>query len=296
VSRDGRDTWTAVFPRFDGKPFEGDPAPALSRLLGIDLRIDELISVANWENRLAIAHSYRKGPVFLAGDSAHQYFPSGGYGANTGIGDAVDLGWKLAAVVNGWAGSRVLDSYEAERRPVAIFNREMCFNLMEVWRRFIMLDKSGASSAQLTGYLDHQAYQTQALGIHFGYRYSTSPIVARDTATPEPAWDTHRIIPTTWPGGRAPSVRLADTGAELFDLLGPGLTLVDLSGSDAGAPLVAAAAGRGIPVTRLRIDDANVRAVWERDLVLVRPDQHVAWRGNEVPTDPTALLALISGQ
>jgi len=293
VARDGAGTWTGVFPRHDGKPFEGDPVPVLKRTLGIDFEIDEVISVADWENRLAVTKSFRAGSVFLAGDSAHQYFPSGGYGANTGIADAVDLGWKLAAVVGGWAEPGLLDSYEAERRPIALFNREMCFNLMEVWRRFMLLTVMRVSRAQLAGYINDLERVNNSIGIHFGYRYHLSPIVAHEDG-PEPAWDPRRIVATTWPGGRPASVRLED-GRELFDQFGTGYTLVDLSDSGAGADLVAALEKRGLPIAHLHLQDPAVRKVWERDLVLVRPDQHVAWRGDESPADPAALIAKLTG-
>ena len=294
VSRDGTDTWTGVFPVADGERFDSDPGPVLRKGLGVDFEIDEVISVANWENRLGVARTFRAGRVFLTGDSAHQYFPSGGYGANTGIADAVDLGWKLAAVIRGWAGDGLLDSYEAERRPVALFNREMCFNLMEVWRRFMLLTMMHTSRAQLAGFLNDQRHLNNSFGIQFGYRYNGSPVVAHEPDTAEPVWDPRRIVPTTWPGGRAPSVRLAG-GDELFDALGTEFTLVDLSGTNAGAPLADAAVRAGIPVTYLVVDDPDVRSVWERDLVLLRPDQHVAWRGDLVPEDCAALLALVSG-
>jgi 2-polyprenyl-6-methoxyphenol hydroxylase-like FAD-dependent oxidoreductase len=294
VSRDGAETWTAVFPRHNGEPFTGDPVPVIRRLLGVDIDVDEVISVANWENRLTVATTYGDRRIFLAGDAAHQFFPSGGHGANTGIADAVDLGWKLAAVLDGWADRRLLESYQLERRPVALFNREMCFALMEVWRRFMFLAKDGASRAQLAGYLAHQSFHTANLGIHCGYRYHGSPIVIGEDG-PEPPWDSQAVIPSTWPGGRAPSVRLAD-GRMLFDSLGPEYTLVDLSSRAAGAPLTAPAARRGIPVRHLIIDDPQVRRAWERDLVLVRPDQHVAWRGDDLPDDLDALLDRITGR
>lgn len=288
VSRDGANTWTGVFPLHDGKPFEGDPIAALQAQIGVEFEVDELLSVANWENRLAVARTYRSGRVFLAGDAAHQFFPSGGHGANTGIADAVDLGWKLAAVLNGWAGPRLLNSYEAERQPVAQFNREMCFNLMEVWRRFIFLDRNGASTAQLTGYLEHQDYHADNVGIHLGYRYNASPIVVTEPG-PEPPWHSDRLVPTTWPGSRLPSVRTADE-SEVFDLLGPDFTLIDLSGRDAGRVLYDAARASGIPMQLLQLVDPHLRSVYERDLVMVRPDHHVAWRGDDVPPDPSSLL------
>jgi 2-polyprenyl-6-methoxyphenol hydroxylase-like FAD-dependent oxidoreductase len=293
ISRDGSQTWTGTFPLPGDAPYQGDPVAAVRDRLGLAVDIDEVLTVAHWEGRLGVAGAYRDGPVFLAGDAAHQFYPTGGHGANTGIGDAVDLGWKLAAVINGWGGESLLDSYEAERRPVALFNREMCFNLLEVWRRFPAMSAEGATRAQLAGFLAQESYQVSHLGIDFGYRYGQSPVVCHEDGA-EPAWDWHRIVPTTWPGGRVPSLRLAD-GSELFDLLGAELTLVDTSGSNAGKPLAEEAARLGIPLTHLIVGDADVRAVWQADLVLVRPDQHVAWRGAAAPEDCAGLLDRVRG-
>jgi hypothetical protein len=267
---------------------------ALRAQLGLEFDVDELLSVASWENRLAVARKYRRGNVFVAGDAAHQFFPSGGHGANTGIGDAVDLGWKLAAVINGWADERLLDSYEQERRPVALFNREMCFNLMEVWRRFIFLNRDGASKATLAGYLEHQSFHGNNLGIHLGYRYGGSAVVASD-GTPEPPWHSDHYVPSTWPGSRLPSIRTA-SGAEVYDQLGPGFTLIDLSTSGAGRPLVEAARKLELPLRWVQLRDAHVASVYERPLILVRPDHHVAWRGNDASPDPTSVLAYAVGR
>ncbi|MCC8244965.1 FAD-dependent monooxygenase [Saccharothrix luteola] len=296
VSRDGTSTWTGTFPLPGDEPFRGDPVEVVRERLGVDLQVDEVLAVAHWEGRLAVARTYRKGAVFLVGDAAHQFYPTGGHGANTGLGDAVDLGWKLAAVVNGWGGPRLLDSYEAERRGVALFNREMCANLLEVWRRFPTLAAHGASAAEIVGFLDRERHQIDNAGIHFGHRYRHSPVVRHEEGA-EPPWDWRSIVPTTWPGGRAPSVRLED-GTEVFDLLGPEMTLVDTSGRGAGRPLVDAAERLGVPLTSVSVPDRHVAEVWERDLVLVRPDHHVAWRGNasELPADCTALLDLVRGQ
>ena len=129
-------------------------------------------------------------------------------------------------------------------------------------------------------------------GIHFGDSYRGSPVVAAEEDVP--AWEWTTIVPTTAPGLRLPSVRLAD-GTELHDLLGPELTLLDGSGSKAGAAIADEAAGRGIPLTYVVIDDAHVRSVLERPLVLVRPDQHVAWRGDVCPADPGSVLDLACG-
>jgi 2-polyprenyl-6-methoxyphenol hydroxylase-like FAD-dependent oxidoreductase len=292
VSRDEQDTWTAAFPLQPGVRQAADPVAELRARLGADLRL-EVLDVAYWQGRLAVAETYRRGRVFLAGDAAHQFFPTGGHGANTGLADAVDLGWKLAARLSGWAGEELLHSYDAERRPVALFNREMCFNLLEVWRRFPVLAGLGATDEQLAGFLEQDAYQIENIGIHCGYRYTTSPVVCHEDGA-APPWHWRRIVPTTWPGGRVPSVRLSD-GTPVHDLLGAGFTLVDLSGAKAGAPLAERAARRGVPINYLVIDDETVRRTWERDLVLVRPDQHVAWRGDRLPEDRDAILDTVCG-
>ncbi|MFG3494200.1 FAD-dependent monooxygenase [Streptomyces sp. NPDC047928] len=294
VSRDGADTWTASFRIADGEPFPADPVAVMYERFGCSFTVDELLNVSQWQGSLSVARAYREGAVFLAGDCAHQFYPVGGHGANTGLGDAVDLGWKLAAVVGGWGGPALLDSYEAERRPVALFNREMCVNLMEVWRRFAQLTSIGATREQLAGFLEQEDYQLDNVGIHHGYRYAGSPVVSAPDG-PAPRWEWRRVSPKPWPGGRLPSIRLAG-GAALFDRLGTGLTLLDLSGTGDGVPAVKEAERRGLPVTRLALDDAAaIREAWGCSLVLVRPDQHVAWQGDTVPDDWDAVLDRVTG-
>lgn len=281
VSRDEQDLWTASFEASE----VDDPVTVLRTKLRADVEVDEVLAVSSWTGALAVADRYRVGSVFLAGDAAHQYYPFGGHGANTGIADAVDLGWKLAAVAQGWAGPGLLDSYEIERRPVALFNREMSANFLEVARRFARLTADGASDAHLAGFLAQETAQVANTGIHFGYRY-TSPVICTEDGPP-PRWDWAAYVPTTWPGGRPPA---------LFDRFGTGFTLVDLSGVDSGAVLVKEAARRGIPMTHLPVGDPAVRAEWERDLVLVRPDQHVAWRGDVPPDDWGAVLDQVTSR
>lgn len=294
VSRDEGELWTASFQIPDGTRFEGDPVAALSEKLGERIDVDEVLTVSHWTGTLAVADRYREGRVFLAGDSAHQFYPFGGHGANTGIADAVDLGWKLAARLGGWGGEALLDSYEDERRPVALFNKEMSGNLLEVWRRFGQLARDGASREQLAGFLERESYQVDNRGIHFGHRYHRSKVIAFADG-PAPPWEWTGISPALWPGGRVPAVRLAD-GSELFDWFGSALTLVDLSGRAAGAPLAKLAAEQGVPLDHVMLEDPAVRAVWATDLVLVRPDQHAAWSGDRLPQDLSALLDLVLGR
>lgn len=293
ISRDEADTWTASFAIPEGTTAPSDPIAVVRERLGVDFTVDEVRNVSQWRGALAVARAYRKGSVFLAGDSAHHFYPVGGHGANTGIADAVDLGWKLAARVQGWGGPVLLDSYEMERRSVALFTREMCANLLEVHQRFRRLAQLGATRRQLAGFLDEEIYQLDNVGIHFGYRYAASPVICHENDD-EPEWRWDRITPAVWPGLRVPSVRLTD-GTQLFDRLGPGFTLIDLSDQAAGAALVEEASKRSIPVTHLRVDDAAVRACFDRTLVLVRPDQHVAWRGDRLPHDVGTLLTVVCG-
>ncbi|WP_055496927.1 FAD-dependent monooxygenase [Streptomyces albus] len=297
VSRDEKDTWTAFFPELDDTDFERDPIGVLSRRLGTDITVEEVLKVTRWRGRMRVAERYREGRVFLAGDAAHEFYPMGGHGANTGLADAVDLGWKLAGVLHGWGGAALLESYEAERRPVALFNREMCFNLLEVWQRFPQLAAAGAPPSHLAGYLAQERYQIENTGIHFGYRYSSSPLVLAeqaDTGEAPPTWRWTGITPSTWPGSRAPSVRLPD-GTPLLDRLSRGFTLVDFSGKELGRDAATAADKRGIPLEVLTVDDPHARGVWERSLVLVRPDQHIAWRGETPPADWSEVLDPVSG-
>lgn len=292
VSRDEGDTWTGSVPIPLDEPL-ADPVALMQDRLGVPFTVDRVLSVAQWEGALAVASAYRKGRAYLVGDAAHQFYPFGGHGANTGIGDAVDLGWKLAATVHGWGGPALLASYEAERRPVALLNRELCGGLLDVRGRFGRLCAAGIPREHIAGILAQEMHQIDNIGVYFGQRYAGSPVVWSEDGTP-PEWDWHRIIPTTWPGGRPPAVRLAD-GTELFDHFGTGFTLVDTSRDGTGDSLVADARARGIPMAHLPVRDAAVRACWERDLVLVRPDQHVAWRDDTVPVDWDAVLDRVTG-
>lgn len=293
VSRDEIDTWTGTI-LLEQATAGLNPVDVMRAALGVDFAVDQVLSVVDWEGRLAVADRYRAGRVFIAGDAAHQFYPTGGHGANTGIVDAADLAWKLAGVIQGWAGRGVLDAYESERRPVALFNREMCSNLFEVWARFFRLVGGGASREHLAGFLAHDRYQLDNLGIHFGYRYGASRLVAPD-GTPAPTWEWNRITPTTWPGCLLPAARLPD-GPWVDQALGPGFTLVDLSCDHAGKDLVRQAEDRGLPMSHLAIDSPRIRDLYERDLVLVRPDHHVAWRGDETPADWSTVLDRVTGR
>jgi 2-polyprenyl-6-methoxyphenol hydroxylase-like FAD-dependent oxidoreductase len=294
VGSDGTDRWTGSMPIPPEQQLTADPIALVKERLGVEFSVTEILDIAYWRSSLAVATRYRKGPSFLVGDAAHQFYPGTGYGVNTTIADAVDLGWKLAATIQGWGGSAMLDSYEAERRPVALFNQEMCARLMDVWRRFGRLSALGVAREQVAGVLEQDIGQVDNLGVQFGYRHACSPIIWHETGT-GPRWRWREISATTWPGGRAPAVRLT-SGTQLFDQLSAEYTLVDLSGRGAGGPMVEAARRRGLPLTHLPLNDPYVRACWERDLVLVRPDHFVAWRGDAAPGDWTEVLDRVAGR
>ncbi|MGI5239414.1 FAD-dependent monooxygenase [Dactylosporangium sp. CA-139066] len=288
LSRDERDAWVAhvaVDPL--SRP---DPASLLHGFL--DDGSLEVLGVQDWTDALEVASSYRRGPVFLAGEAAHRFRPAGDT-SDTGIADAVDLGWKLAAVHNGWAAPALLDSYEAERRPAALMDREILSRGLETRRRFARLAAAGAPQDYLAGVLRQEPHVVDDAGIGFGARYATSPVIWHERGTP-PSLHGRRITPSTWPGGRPPAVRLSD-GAQLFDRLGAQFTLVDLTDDGAGAPLCAAAVSRGIPMAHLPLTDPAVRACWGRRLVLVRPDHHVAWRDDTPPDNWLTILDTVRG-
>ncbi|GAA2814287.1 FAD-dependent monooxygenase [Streptomyces showdoensis] len=294
ISLDEAGTWAFHSLRqedFDPPP--ADPAAWIRSQLDVDLDIDEVHVTSRWTPKYLIADGYRSGRVFLAGDAAHQMFPSGSHGMNTGAGDAVDLGWKLAAVLNGWGGSRLLDSYEAERRPVGLRNMAMSRRHLDVHFQFMRLGAEGATPAEQGRFLAAQPGENTYEGIYLDYRYAGSPVVWPD-GTDEPPADPLRYVPSTWPGARPPSLVL-DDGEQLFDRFGREFTLVDTVGGGAADALLAAAAEAGLPVTHLVAEDGRVRELWDCGLALVRPDQHIAWRGDRSPADPAAVIDRVRG-
>ncbi|WGD56725.1 FAD-dependent monooxygenase [Bradyrhizobium sp. CB1650] len=229
--------------------------------------------------------------------------PTGGYGMNSGVGDAVDLGWKLAATLQGFGGPGLLESYEIERRPVATRNRDASGRHMQVRMQIaeaygnllegdngdgsVRRAEVGAEIAKLGN------AENEWFGIEHGFIYQGSPIVADGLDTPF-AFDPAIYKPTTRPGARLPSTLLKD-GTALYDRLGPYFTLVDFRGGDL-SPFVDAAARRRIPLSVLQLDEPDLKGVYGQDTLLLRPDHHVAWRGTGGKTpDADAILATALG-
>jgi len=282
------------------------------RRIGRDADFDVLWS-SPYPVQKRVARSYRAGRLFLAGDAAHLFPPYLGQNMNTGIDDAVNLGWKLAAVVQGWGGQTLLDSYSAERRPIGWRNASASVSTAQVMMqaRDYLAEQGiprggGPASERRRRELGEHIYaithrEWNTFGIVLDQRYDRSPVVVSD-GSPEPEWDATRYVPDSRPGHRAPHVPLPD-GRALYDLLGPEFTLLDLdtdhaaghAGGEDAALIAKAAALAGVPVDVVRPGVPAVRAAYGHRLVLVRPDQHVAWRGNAAPPDVRAVLDTIRG-
>ncbi|MYW04188.1 FAD-dependent monooxygenase [Streptomyces sp. SID3343] len=292
--------------RLDGGPEAAQPAQTLiERALAVDTPI-EVLSDHRWHLTHRVAEEFRDGRVFLVGDAAHTLSPSGGFGMNTGIAGAADLGWKLAAELAGWAGPALLDTYRAERRPVAEQAvEEANRNLVRTMSRSIPDDLHEDTPAgerarvAMADRLERSGIRREfdAPMIHMGYRY-TSPVIVPETCPP--LTDESEQRPNSKPGSRAPHAWLRP-GVSTLDLFGDGFRLLCFA-EPGGTPADArcdgyerAFAERRVPLGVTVCRDPEVAAVYRRPFVLVRPDGHVAWRGDELPADPGALADTVRG-
>jgi 2-polyprenyl-6-methoxyphenol hydroxylase-like FAD-dependent oxidoreductase len=262
----------------------------------------EILTVMPWVRRELVAERYGEGRVFMAGDAVHMLSPTGAFGMNTGIQDAIDLSWKLAAVTQGWGGPHLLASYDAERRPIGHRNvREAAANFRRMTSPRpgpLILDptpEGGAFrqklGAEFTAIMRHEWF---TLGVHLGYRYVDSPICCPD-GTNAPPDGPNTYVPSASPGCRAPHVWLAP-GKSTLDLFGRGFALLGFAAEDADVEKIAdAARARGVLLTFTPINHEEAAALYERRLVLVRPDGHVAWRGDRAPGHPLAMIDRIRG-
>lgn len=286
---------------------DADLQAAIRRAVGID-RDFEICSVLPWIRREGVAEAYRKRRVFLAGDACHVMSPTGGFGMNTGIGDAVDLSWKLEAVLRGWGGEGLLDAYGIERRPVAVRNaKESSANLYRMLETrirppapevFSEGDKGEEARAALGRYLVHLMFREwHSIGIQLGYAYTYSPLCVEDPGAQVEDSATS-YVQSSVPGARAPHVWLGD-GRSTLDWYGRGFVLVQTGGGpELSAAIVLAALRQQVPLRIERPADDAVKVAYESRLVLVRPDGHVAWRSDEALDDEAAeeLIAKVSGK
>jgi 2-polyprenyl-6-methoxyphenol hydroxylase-like FAD-dependent oxidoreductase len=282
-----------------------DMATMFERVVAMPVKY-EMLYVGQWKMNLLLADRYGEGRVFLAGDAVHLVIPTGGLGMNTGVGDATDLSWKLAATLQGWGGPNLLASYEIERRQVGERNvaaSGFAANGRRIWRKLYRPEihertpAGVAARAELARVADIEQHKaSEMIGAELGYRYVGSPLIATEAgAAPEHNFMSY--VPTTLPGARLPHVWLRD-GCAMQDRIGygHGYTLLRLGGTRADAgPLQRAFAAIGAPLQVLDVPDERARDVYEHDLLLLRPDMHVVWRGNDAPQAPDRLAALATG-
>ncbi|WP_405014673.1 FAD-dependent monooxygenase [Kitasatospora sp. NBC_01539] len=292
------DTWWCIGVGVDAAEGAADPVGLVRNLIGdeTDGIAIEVVAADPWRSRMRLAEAYRVGRVLLAGDAAHLNPPWGGHGFNTGIGDAVNVGWKLAAVLHGWAPDDLLDSYEAERRAVAAATIDVATRNMSTLTpeladpRLLGPDEEFAEVRPLVAAAVHRTKDAEfhSLGLVLGTSYAGSPIVADGTPR---GHDDAAYTPSAAPGERLPHTWLSPTES-LYDRLGPGHSLVgDLAAPGAG-PIAEEARRRGVPLVEVPFDRAE--ELFGAPLVLVRPDQHVAWRGTAAP-DPQRLWHRLTG-
>jgi 2-polyprenyl-6-methoxyphenol hydroxylase-like FAD-dependent oxidoreductase len=273
------------------------PEELLRAAIALDTPV-EVLSDAPWHLMHRVADRYRAGRILFVGDAAHTLSPSGGFGMNTGIADAADLGWKLAAALAGWAGPDLLDSYETERMPVAEASLEQSnHNLGKTLRRKlpreIVLDNVEGARARrvLADRLEAGGVRREfdAPDIHFGYRYRSRHVVADPTEADTETWSSSAL-----PGGRAPHVWLRP-GISTLDLFGSGFVLLSFQPSPHTARFQHAFAARAVPLTVQEIREDSATRCYGRPHVLVRPDGHVAWRGMDLPDNALALVDRVRG-
>lgn len=303
---DGHETWNVQNYSYHGEPdlASVDRDWAIRMILGVgpDFQI-EVLAAEDWIARRLVADKFQDRRIFICGDAAHLWIPLGGYGMNAGIADAANLAWKLAGTLNGWATPGILDAYDAERRPItdqvsrfiAGVARRVMTQRHEVSADIERQDAVGEATRARIGKEAYEldVHQQCCGGLNFGYYYDGSPIIAYDDGSP-PAYTMGTFTSSTVPGCRAPHLWL-EGRRSLYDTLGADYTLLRLDPGVRVDGIIEAAARRGVPLAVLDAEASGMREAYKRKLVLVRPDQHVAWRGDEEPAAPLDLLDLVRG-
>jgi len=297
---DGKDLWRLQLVDLDESRLQNaDVAALMRRCMGRDVPYT-VEDKTLWVRKRTVADRFLDGRVCIAGDAAHAHPPNGGLGMNTGIQDAFDLGWKLAATLAGWGGPALIESYDHERRPASARAAEVS---LQNYRRLVSAEQraeiysptpEGDAARRAIGerLVEENEKAWHPVGVHLGYIYHPSPIVVPD-GTPKPPDDTFGYQPTAFPGARAPHVWLAPDKS-ILDLFGDGFALFKFA--DAPSDRIEhAAAIRGVPLTVQQIDQREAAALYRRRFVLVRPDGHVAWRNDSQPDDALALIDTVRG-
>jgi len=299
---DGRETWLLHnYLRSEETDFaQVNSDWCIRTVLGVGPEFHyEIITQENWIGRRMLADRFRDRRAFICGDAAHLWVPSAGYGMNAGIADAMNLSWMLAGVLKGWADPAILAAHEAERWPiteqVSRFAMKTSLTLgraREVVPELIEND-AAARAAYGREMYDMNVAQFCCGGLNFGAFYDRSPIIAYDGEA-APAYTMYDFTPSTVPGCRTPHLWLRD-GRSLYDATGPDFTLLRFDKTVDTTRLTEVAARRRVPMTVLDVESDAASALYPQKLVLSRPDQHVAWRGDVVPDDAAGLVDRVRG-
>ena len=306
VAIDGKETWLVHNYLLDEEQdFESvDRDRCIRALLGVDGDFRyELLRKEDWIGRRLIAEKFRAERVFLCGDAAHIWVPYAGYGMNAGIADATNLSWLLAAHLKGWAPSSILDAHELERLPITeqvshFAMRHAAGAIRERTHLPRELEEHSPAGAAARAQVGSAAYrlhvqQFACAGLNFGYFYESSPLIAYD-GEPPPAYTMFDYTPSTVPGCRTPHLWLTEQRS-LYDALGPDYSLLRFDPRLEVAPLLRAAEHRGVPLAVVDVPEERRAQPYRHALLISRPDQHVAWRGDRVPEDPGALIDRLRG-
>lgn len=306
-SIDGRSTWLVHnYLRDDEPDFDSvDRDACIRAILGIPDDVTyEILANEDWYGRRLVTDKMREGRVFICGDAAHLWVPYAGYGMNAGIADAANLAWMMAGRLNGWAPETILDAHQAERLPitdqVSRFAMDHCASMAKQRSAIpAEIDDAGPDADAIRARFGAEVYRLNVQqyccgGLNFGYYYDASPLIAYDGEM-APGYTMETFTSSTVPGCRAPHLWLAD-GRSLYDAMGPDFALLRFDPAIDVGPLVDAAAAVGLPLTVLDVDTTDpLASAYTTALTLVRPDQHVAWRGDHLPAAPAVLIDRVRG-
>ncbi|MGE0630442.1 MAG: FAD-dependent monooxygenase [Hyphomicrobiaceae bacterium] len=315
IALNGRDEFMMLLKPRDGrKDVDRDEVACwVQKSIGENIPV-EVIGHYPWSaGQALVAERYRAGRIFIAGDAAHLFTPTGGFGMNTGLDDSANLAWKLWALIEGWGGPRLIDSYEAERKPIGHRNTGAS-------RKYSMMQhdavvpsdveseepagEAARTAASEISYVRKNHFvrpeHQDGVGVQLGARYDASPVIVPDGPAPEDVFPDmyDEYHPSGLPGGRAPHAWLDDVremGSSLFDCFGKGFTLLRFDRRIDVSALEQAASQRTIPFNVLDVHIPELERIYERKLSLIRPDQYIAWRGDALPDDVGRLLDIVTG-